>query len=126
MEIPLGEMLWMVTIQPFIFSEAKGQLGVGDATRSAWIKYYLKSVYCHFEILGKNRNQFEHYHILNEFPFEKLQKTPTSLIQKYFQNIAKDCAVMLAGETTSRCFSWEEPILGIFSLAFNEKDWGGS
>lgn len=117
MEMTLVEMLWMVTIQLFIFSEAKGQLGVRGAIRSAWIKYYLKSVYCHFEILGGNRNQFEHYHILDEFPFEKLQKTTTSLIQKCFQKIAKDYSVMLAGEeTTSRCFSREEIILEIFFL----------
>lgn len=57
----------------------------------------------------KNRKQFEQYHILDEFPFEELQKTPTNQIQS-FERIAKDCTVLLAeGETTSRCFSREEP-----------------
>lgn len=63
----------------------------------------------------KNRSQFEHYHILDEFSFEELHKTPTSQIQS-FQKIAKDCAVLLAGgKTTSRCFSREEPILEAIS-----------
>lgn len=118
----------MVTIQPFIFNEAKGQLGVGGRHKASLNKILLEVCMLPFWDLGeKNRNQFEHYHILDGFPFEELQKTPTSLIQKCFQTIAKNYAVMLAGgETTSRCFSREEPILGIFSLAFNERDWEGS
>lgn len=114
----------MVTIQPFIFSETKGQLEGHEVS----LNNRFLEVICVFpfwDLVKKQANL--NTCILDEFPFEELQKTPTSQMQRSFQKIAKDCAVLPAGgETTSRCFSREELILGKYSWALGERDWEGS
>lgn len=53
MEMTLGEILWMVTIQPFIFNEAKGQLGVGGYHKVSLNKILLEVCMLPFWDLGE-------------------------------------------------------------------------
>lgn len=125
----LGQILLMVTIQSFICSEAKGQLEGHEVS----LNNRFLEVICVFPfgdlVEKKKKKQKPIWTVLHFgwYPFEELQKTPTSQIHWRSQKIAKDCTVLLAkGETTSRCFSREEPILGNYSWPFSERAWEGS